>query len=344
VGAVWHLACADPPGMPGPGPRSCSGGGGRVTCCAEGTVCASGGATPGQCVLPPTLKKIHVVYMTHLDLGFTDSTRNVCDKYADSYFPAAYVTAAELKKNCTDDATCPRFSWTEFPWIIQELLDGATGCMHKTRSVANVTALEAGIARGDIIWHANAVNFLTEVLDEPLWDYSLRMKDKLNARFNKSHGTLCGKLADTTGMSKSAIPTLAKRGVKAFHIGYNGVGGIPDVNATFRWRHENGSELLTMIEADYGKEIDLPVGDERRFRSSIVHAGDEETALVFLYTVDNTGPPTAEQVTSFWAALRKLHPKADIKSSSLDAFAAEVLAGDVSAIPVVTQEVSLRMR
>ena len=46
---------------------------------------------------------------------------------------------------------------------------------------------------------ANAVNFLTEVLDEPLWDYSLRMKDRLNARFNKSHGKLCGKLTDTTG-------------------------------------------------------------------------------------------------------------------------------------------------
>ena len=73
---------------------------------------------------------------------------------------------------------------------------------------------------------ANAVNFLTEVLDPELWDYSLGMKDKLNKRFNKSHGMLTGKLADTTGMSKNAIPMLAKHGVKAFHIGYNGVGAF----------------------------------------------------------------------------------------------------------------------
>ena len=56
--------------------------------------------------------------------------------------------------------------------------------------------MEAAIARDDIIWHANAVNFLTEVLDEPLWDYSLGMKNTLNKRFNKSHGIIAGKLAD----------------------------------------------------------------------------------------------------------------------------------------------------
>jgi hypothetical protein len=109
--------------------------------------------------------------------------------------------------------------------------------------------MEAAIKRDDIIWHANAVNFLTEVLDEPLWDYSLHMKDKLNNRFNKSHGILAGKLTDTTGMSKSAIPALAKHGVKAFHIGYNGVGGLPDVDSTFMWHHEaTQTSLLTMIE------------------------------------------------------------------------------------------------
>ena len=65
---------------------------------------------------------------------------------------------------------------------------------------------------------------------------------------------LCGKLTDTTGMSRSAIPMLAKHGVKAFHIGYNGVGGLPDVNSTFVWKHEQtGTELLTMIEDNYGK-------------------------------------------------------------------------------------------
>ena len=184
---------------------------------------------------------------------------------------------------------------------------------------------------------ANAVNFLTEVLDPELWDYSLGMKDKLNKRFNKSHGMLTGKLADTTGMSKNAIPMLAKHGVKAFHIGYNGVGGLPDVNSTFVWKHQQtGTELLMMIEDDYGKEIDVPASS---MRASIVKGGgQQEIALVFLYTVDNTGPPSAEQVTTFWEGLRAKHPSAAIEASSLDAFVSEVLAGDTGELQTVTEE------
>ena len=29
---------------------------------------------------PFPTRSVHLVYMTHLDLGFTDTTRNVCDK------------------------------------------------------------------------------------------------------------------------------------------------------------------------------------------------------------------------------------------------------------------------
>ena len=148
---------------------------------------------------------------------------------------------------------------------------------------------------------------------------------------------LTGKLADTTGMSKNAIPMLAKHGVKAFHIGYNGVGGLPDVNSTFVWKHQQtGTELLMMIEDDYGKEIDVPASS---MRASIVKGGgQQEIALVFLYTVDNTGPPSAEQVTTFWEGLRAKHPSAVIEASSLDAFVSEVLAGDTGELQTVTEE------
>jgi hypothetical protein len=152
-------------------------------------------------------------------------------------------------------------------------------------------------------------------------------------------------------MSRSAIPMLAKHKVKAFHIGYNGVGGLPDVNSTFVWRHEQtGTELLTMIEDNYGKEIDLPA----TAAPSAAHRGTaapplkttivrgpgprRDIALVFLYTIDNSGPPTAAQVSTFWADLRRTHPRARVVASSLDDFAAEVLAGEMGELPVVTEE------
>ena len=47
-----------------------------------------------------TLEKIHIVTMTHLDVGFTDGFRNVCDTYFDKFFPQAgtYVFCC-LKKS-----------------------------------------------------------------------------------------------------------------------------------------------------------------------------------------------------------------------------------------------------
>lgn len=100
-----------------------------------------------------------------------------------------------------------------------------------------------------------------------------------------------------------------------------------------------------MIEDDYGKEIDVPASS---LKASIVQAkapadgasggANDEIALVFLYTVDNTGPPTAEQVSAFWSNLQQRHPKASIVASSLDAFAAEVLSGNTAELQTVTEE------
>eukprot|EP00756_Hemistasia_phaeocysticola_P051674 Hpha_TRINITY_DN26846_c0_g1::TRINITY_DN26846_c0_g1_i1::g.17388::m.17388 len=290
--------------------------------------CIRGKAGQPQCAATPNIETIHVVYMTHLDLGYTDTTHNVCDKYFDGYFAAAMNTSAQLKARGGEE----EFSWTEFPWIIQEYLDGAAGCGSHRRTLQQIQDMEEAIRNGTIIWQANAVNFLTEVLDEEMWAYSFKMKDKLNARFGKQLGNLAGKLSDTTGMSRSAIPALAKAGVKAFHIGYNGVGGLPETEPTFVWRDQGtGAELLTMIEADYGKEVDLPAGTE----ASIVTANS--SALVFLYTMDNSGPPTYQQVVDFWAGLRKKHPTAKIMSSTLDRFAVEALKHRAQ-LPVVTSE------
>ena len=149
-GAVWHQGCPDPPGHLSPSPRAPCGEDRR--CCAEGKVCAR-----TKCVDAPSFSKVHVVYMTHLDLGFTNSTRSVCDTYFDIYFPAAFETASSLRASCTDKKTCPVFRWTEFPWIIQEFLDGGAGCAHTRRTVEQLQAMVEAIGRDDVIWHANAV-------------------------------------------------------------------------------------------------------------------------------------------------------------------------------------------
>ena len=40
-------------------------------------------------VIPPYSLQttVHLVYMVHLDVGFTDLARNVCELYFDKFFP-----------------------------------------------------------------------------------------------------------------------------------------------------------------------------------------------------------------------------------------------------------------
>jgi hypothetical protein len=163
------------------------------------------GTAPPPPPPPADISSIHLVYMTHLDLGFTDTTRNVCDAYFDKFFPEALATAAELRQRGSN-AT---FRWTEFPWLIQEYLDGGAGCAHRGRTDAEVATMETAIAANDVIWHATALNFLPELLDEPMWGESLGLARDLNRKYNKSWGTVMGKHTDTPGMSRSAIPALA---------------------------------------------------------------------------------------------------------------------------------------
>ena len=64
-------------------------------------------------------------------------------------------------------------------------------------------------------------------------------------------------------------------------------------------------------------------------RAAVVHhgiQGAESTALVFQFSVDNSGAPSADFVETFWKTLQTSYRNAKIQASSIDAFAAELLA------------------
>jgi hypothetical protein len=70
--------------------------------------------------IKPGYKKVHMIFMTHLDVGYTQETSmDVLEQYRSQWFPKAYTTIAELPANT--------FRWTSHPWLILELLNNATG-------------------------------------------------------------------------------------------------------------------------------------------------------------------------------------------------------------------------
>lgn len=73
--------------------------------------------------------------MVHLDIGFTDLARGVCELYFDKHYPAAIALAEALAARGGPE----QYAWTSHPWMVQEYLDGVAGCAPNPRTPAQVS-------------------------------------------------------------------------------------------------------------------------------------------------------------------------------------------------------------
>ena len=62
------------------------------------------------------MKKIHLIFKTHLDIGYTDFSQNVIEKYLKEFIPNAIAVGNELYKTETP------FIWSCGSWLIDEAL------------------------------------------------------------------------------------------------------------------------------------------------------------------------------------------------------------------------------
>ena len=61
-----------------------------------------------------SVKKVYLIFKTHLDIGFTDYAENVKEKYLTQYIPNAIATARQLQGTDTP------FVWTVGSWLIRK--------------------------------------------------------------------------------------------------------------------------------------------------------------------------------------------------------------------------------
>jgi hypothetical protein len=101
---------------------------------------------------------------------------------------------------------------------------------------------------------------------------------------------------------------------------------VPDVPPVFRWRSPGGAEVVVAYQSGgYGGRVEVPGCDE---------------VLVFVHAGDNAGPPSADEVVAAHRSLASRFPGAEVRASTLDAFARALVAtGAAGALPVVTAEV-----
>ena len=254
-------------------------------------------------------RQIHLIFKTHLDVGFTDLARVVVQNYFKKYIPAALRVARELR----DSGGTQRFIWTTGSWLIYEYLEQAASAERKR--------MEEGILAGDIAWHALPLTTHTELMDADLFRFGLSLSQSLDARFGRR--TTAAKMTDVPGHTRAIIPLLAEAGVTFLHIGVNPGSTVPSVPGLFRWQDPGGAEVIVMYESGYGSAFEIP---------------GLEHSLAFGHTMDNMGPQSADQVQDVYREIEARLPGSHIFASTLSDFAAH-LSTIRDTLPIVTAEI-----
>ena len=249
------------------------------------------------------MKKIIVIFKTHLDLGFTDFAGQVEKNYLQSYIPAAMDMAKAMR------GEKERFIWTTGSWLVEKYLEEGE----------HPELLEEAICHGDLRWHGLPFTTHTELMDQELFAYGLGISKKLDERFGRK--TIAAKMTDVPGHTKAIIAPLYRAGIRFLHIGVNPASTPPKVPELFRWRNANGEDLVVMYHKDYGE-------------MSVIGASD--TAAYFAHTGDNRGPQSVEEIRGLYRMLHAKYPGAEIMAGTLEDVAAIAIAQE---LPVVTEEI-----
>ncbi|MGN0233247.1 MAG: DUF5054 domain-containing protein [Bacteroidaceae bacterium] len=255
------------------------------------------------------VKKVYVVFKTHLDVGFTDLSSVVTKRYVEDFIPKAIAVGEKLRADGSGD----RYVWTTGAWLVEKYLREA--------SASDVARLERAIEHGDIVWNAVPYTFESEVMSDDLFRTCLSLSQKLDRRYGKR--TIAAKMTDVPGHTRSIVSPLSDAGVRFLHIGVNPASPIPSVSDYCLWRDTNGKEIILAYQRDYGTENVLP---------------DGMTAVSINFTGDNHGPHSYEAVKRIYADLRERYPEAQIVGASFNEIAKQLLAIK-DKLPVVTSEI-----
>jgi len=245
-------------------------------------------------------KEVLIIFKTHLDIGFTDYSKNIVKKYLEEYIPNAIKVGHELKNTDTP------FVWTLGSWMINEALK-----YDKNGVVENA------IKEGILNWHALPCTTHTELMSKELFQYGIDISKKLDARFGKN--TIAAKMTDVPGHTIGMCPILVENGIQFLHIGVNSATPVPDVPPLFKWKLRD-SEITVMYQGDYGENVDL---------------GD--FVVCFAHTNDNLGPQTADEIKEVYKEIQKAYPDCILKAATLDDVAKRV--ENIKGLPVIDREI-----
>ncbi len=255
------------------------------------------------------VKKVYVVFKTHLDVGFTDLSSVVEKRYLEEFIPKALDVADRLRSEDGEE----RYVWTTGSWLIWNYLQSAPA--------PEVRRLEDAIRHGDIVWNGVPYTVESEIMNRDLFETNLLISRRLDERFGKH--TIAAKMTDVPGHTRGVVGPFSRAGIEFLHVGVNPASQIPSVPQFCRWRDADGHEIILGYQRDYGSEDLLP---------------DGKTVLSVNFTGDNHGPHSYDDVKSIYSGLHVRYPNAELVAASFNEVAEELMSYREQ-LPVITSEI-----
>ena len=255
------------------------------------------------------IKKVHLIFKTHLDIGFTQLSSKVEQQYINEFIPKAIATIDRLRAENAQE----RYVWTTGAWLISEYL--------KKADPEAVEKFKAAILRGDIVWIGIPYTIESEIMSKEIFETCLKLSQQLDRQFGKK--TIAAKMTDVPGHTRSIVTPLADADFTFLHIGVNSASAVPQVPPICRWRNTDGKEIILLYQGRYGEDMILP---------------DSMTVVSINFTNDNHGPHTIDQIKKIYANARAKYPNADIQATSLNEVAKDIQTMR-DKIPVLTSEI-----
>ncbi|WZL80611.1 DUF5054 domain-containing protein [Vallitaleaceae bacterium 9-2] len=253
------------------------------------------------------MKKVHIIYKTHLDIGFTDFAENVEQQYLNNYIDNAIKIAFEM------NTTHKKFVWTTGSWLIYRYV--------QSKDEHELTQLREAVEKGYIKWHGIPFTTHTELMDSTLLNYGLSYSQKLDAMFNQK--TIAAKMTDVPGHTIGIIKHLVKAGIKYLHIGVNPASKMPHVPKAFLWRDQEGREIIVNYSNVYGESLCIDGLDD---------------ILTFCHAGDNCGYLDRQTIEKEYARVQETYGECEVYGSTLDAYA-KAAWEQRHILPVVTEEI-----
>ncbi len=260
--------------------------------------------------------KIVVVFKTHFDIGYTDLSVNVLEKYRNKML-GDVVDACEKTQGYGPGG---EYVWTMSAWPLKVVLDEREGLTPLQRRADGL------VRRGQLRWHGLPFTTHTEFCGLEEFIRGLYFSHELSGRYGFT--PVSAKMTDVPGHTRILPSVLAGAGISFLHLGGNSGCTAPDVPPLFWWEAPDGQRVLTFYsKGGYGTAPTPPA------------EWPYDVWLAMQMTNDNLGPQSPEVIESLREKIRRQIPDADIQIGTMDDFYREIIKSPLD-IPTIREDLA----